>query len=174
MTLLAPVTSHCPCINAEVVLMMTVFTHNASFLICVCSCVLAWPVCQHSAVCICMLQVAVSHDSLMAVQAALLDYAQSEVELRTARDSKRFNLASTPLNEIVTHLCRPVEHVKQVQCLSNPLAKLVSCLNMHDFVSQLLLLFCVKLTGLSLGLGIHHGRSRMRQVILCAHNVLCV
>lgn len=27
-------------------------------------------------------------------QAALLDYAQSEVELRTARDSKRFNLAS--------------------------------------------------------------------------------
>jgi len=159
MTLLAPVTSHCPCINAEVVLMMTVFTHNASFLICVSSCVLAWPVCLHSAVCICMLQVAVSHDSLMAVQAALLDYAQSEVELRTARDSKR---------------CRPVEHVKQVQCLSNPLAKLVSCLNMHDFVSQLLLLFCVKLTGLSLGLGIHHGRSRMRQVILCAHNVLCV
>jgi len=50
-----------------------------------------------------MLQVAVSHTSLMAVQAALLDYAQSEVELRTARDSKRFNLASMPLNVTVTH-----------------------------------------------------------------------
>ncbi len=74
-----------------------------------------------------MVQVALSHNRLMAVQAALLDYAQSEVELRTARDSKRFNLASMPSNEIVTHLCRPIEHVKQVQCSSNPLAK-------HDYI----------------------------------------
>ena len=86
---------------------------------------------------------------MMAVQAALLDYAQSEVELRTARDSKRFNLASMPLNEIVTYLCRPVEHVKQVQCSSNPLAKLRSCLKMCDFVSQLSPVFCAQVIELS-------------------------
>ncbi len=65
--------------------------------------VLLHPVCLQYAVGMCMLQVAVSHNILMAVQAALLDYAQSEVELRTARDSKRFNLASMPLNVTVTH-----------------------------------------------------------------------
>ncbi len=72
---------------------MTGFSDNTGFLVCVCSCILY--ACTH-AVCICMLQLAVSHNNLMAVQAALLDYAQSEVELRTARDSKRFNLASMP------------------------------------------------------------------------------
>ena len=77
----------------------------------------------------------------MAVQAALLDYAQSEVELRTARDSKRFNLASMPLSEIDTHLCRPIQHVEQMQCLSSPLAKLKSYLNMHDFVHSYNLFF---------------------------------
>ena len=104
-------------------------------------CLLLRPVCLHSAVCICMLQVAVSHTSLMAVQAALLEYAQSEVELRTARDSKRFNLASMPLSEIDTHLCRPIQHVEQMQCLSSPLAKLKSYLNMHDFVHSYNLFF---------------------------------
>ena len=81
------------------ILTMTVFTDNAGFLIC-CAPASCMPAicCGHVYAASCC-----EPQILMAVQAALLDYAQSEVELRTARDSKRFNLASMPLNVTVTH-----------------------------------------------------------------------
>ena len=87
----------------------------------------------------------------MAAQAAVLGYAQSEIELRTARDSKQFNVASMSLSHIAIHVCRPMKHVMQMQYLSNTFSQVANLhiICKHEFALQLstcLIFFCDLLT----------------------------